>query len=71
MSKWGHSRRNGAIVTLAECPLCSDSVQALALQRNIARCQCTKSLCDSGEVRLDPSIIPREEIAGSTGSGLS
>jgi hypothetical protein len=35
------------------------------------QCQSTKSLRDSGEVRLGLSIIPRGEIAGSGGSTLS
>jgi hypothetical protein len=39
--------------------------------QHFAMCQSTKSLCDSGEVRLGLSIIPRGEIAGSGGSGLS
>ena len=33
--------------------------------------QCTKSLCDSGEVQLGLSIIPRGEMVGSGGSALS
>jgi hypothetical protein len=36
-----------------------------------AMCQGTKSLRDSGEVRLALSIIPRGEIVGSGGSALS
>jgi hypothetical protein len=31
----------------------------------------TKSLCDSGEVQLGLSIIPRGEMVGSGGSALS
>jgi hypothetical protein len=34
-------------------------------------CQSTKSLCDSGEVGLGLSIIPRGEVVGSGGSTLS
>jgi len=33
--------------------------------------QRTKSLCDSGEVQLGLSIIPRGEMVGSGGSALS
>jgi hypothetical protein len=33
--------------------------------------QGTKSLCDSGEVQLGLSIIPRGEMVGSGGSALS
>src|ERR1700730_116215 len=42
-----------------------------ALQRTAGQCQGTKSLRDSGEVRLVLSIIPRGEIVGSGGSVLS
>jgi hypothetical protein len=38
---------------------------------NDAKGQCTKSLCDSGEVQLGLSIIPRGEMVGSGGSALS
>ena len=37
----------------------------------VAKCHSSKSLCDSGEVRLVLSIIPRGEIVGSGGSALS
>jgi hypothetical protein len=36
-----------------------------------SQCQGTKSLRDSGGVRLVLSTIPREEIVGSGGSALS
>jgi hypothetical protein len=35
-----------------------------------AMCHCTKSLRDSGGVRLVLSVFPREEIAGSGGSRM-
>ena len=49
----------------------SDSDRMYAPQRTDAMGQSTKSLCDSGEVRLVLSIIPRGEIVGSGGSALS
>ena len=52
------------------CPL-SPTADIPSHMSGAAMCQRTKSLRDSGEVRLVLSIIPRGAIIGSGGSALS
>ena len=49
----------------------SDRVEILCTAVKDAKCQCTKSLCDSGEVWRVLSAILRGEIVGSEDGGPS
>ena len=60
----GYQRRRSGLLHL-------DQPTFAMLSSDSGWCQSTKSLCDSGEVRLGLSIIPMGEIAGSGGSALS
>jgi hypothetical protein len=50
---------------------CPNTKRKLSGTQLVETGQGTKSLCDSGEVQLGLSIIPRGEMVGSGGSALS
>jgi hypothetical protein len=61
-----------AVTIAVESGLLHPNQPTFAMRASKSRwCQSTKSLSDSGEVRLILSIIPRGEIVGSGGSTLS
>jgi hypothetical protein len=50
---------------------CPNTRRKLRGAQSVETGHSTKSLCDSGEVQLGLSIIPRGEMVGSGGSALS
>src|SRR5208337_2894312 len=62
MTARGHFRQINPLPTRSACPLRSDRVRTFAPQRIDAVCHSTKSLRDSGEVRLVLRASPEKRL---------